>query len=342
MARDMADQECAQPILHVRDLSVCVSRAGTSVSLVENVNLTLTPGRTLALVGESGCGKTLTALALLDLVEKPAVASGSVCYRDREILGAPAGVLCTLRGDRIAMIFQEPMSAMNPLMRVGDQVAEPLWVHRHLSRREAREQVLALFAEVGIAEPELRYDAFPHELSGGLRQRALIAMALACAPDVLIADEPTTALDVTLQCQILALLGRLLRQRGMAMLFVTHDLTLVATIADEVAVMYAGTVVELAPRENLLVCPRHPYTRGLWQASPSWPGDDGRLRAIPGAAPEPSSRPAGCAFASRCERALPRCRLERPRLEDGVACFLPYVEPLSYPKTEGCVSGEGP
>jgi peptide/nickel transport system ATP-binding protein len=330
----MADPPLAEPILRARDLSLRLTRREQVVDLVVGVELELYPGRTLALVGESGCGKTLTALALLDLVDPPLVASGSVRFHGDEVLGAAEERWCALRGKRIAMIFQEPLAALNPLMRVGDQVAEPLWIHEHLSRRRARERVVALFAEVGIAEPELRYDAFPHELSGGLRQRVLIAMAIACGPDLLIADEPTTAIDVTLQCQILALLRRLQRDRGMGMLFITHDLAVVAAVADEVAVMYDGAIVERAPRERLLSRPRHPYSRGLLLASPAWPGTGRSMRAIPGALPDPSQRPSGCSFASRCDRVQARCRAERPVLADGVACFSPHEETLELQPTD--------
>jgi oligopeptide/dipeptide ABC transporter ATP-binding protein len=313
------------PALSVRDLRVTFTLPSGEHSAVDGVDLDLQRGETLALVGESGCGKSVLALALLGLVDPPGrMAAGSILLGDVELVGCDERTLRDVRGNRMAMVFQEPATALNPVTRIGLQVAEPLQVHRGLGRTEARAAALEALAEVGVPAPKERFDSYPHELSGGLRQRVLIAMALICEPQVLIADEPTTALDVTMQRQILDLLRDLQRKRRMATLFVTHDLALVESMADRVAVMYAGHIVEQGQADALVQQPRHPYTRALWRANPAAARHGRPLAVIPGSVPDITNRPSGCLFHPRCDRASERCRAERPLLADGVACFMPH------------------
>ncbi len=283
-------------LLSVRDLVVTVD----GHTAVDHLSFELAPGRTLGLVGESGSGKSLTALALLRLLPEPEVriAGGSITFRGQD----PAAV----RGDRVAMVFQEPSTALNPVMTIGCQVGEPLRVHRRLSRSAAWARAVSLLEEVGI--PGDRARAYPHEFSGGMKQRAMIAMALATGPDLLVADEPTTALDVTVQAQILDLLARLCRERHMALLLISHDLTVVAGRCDEVAVMYAGRIVEQAPTATLFAAPRHPYTAALLAARRD-------MREIPGSVPPLGAMPTGCAFADRCPRLGAGCRDALPPLD---------------------------
>jgi len=319
----------ADAILSARELRVVFDDDAGELCAVDGASFDLIRGRTLALVGESGCGKTVTALALLALIDPPGrIAGGSIRYCDQELIGADEQTLCRIRGHRIAMIFQEPMTALNPVLRVGEQVAEPLLVHKRMSHADARAATIELLGEVGISSPAQRYDCYPHELSGGMRQRILVAMALACTPEVIVADEPTTAVDVTIQAQILALVRRLQRERDMALLFITHDLALVEAIADEVAVMYAGRIVEHRPAADIVTHPRHPYARALWRASPSFSPPGEPLHAIAGSVPNLRHLPAGCAFFDRCPRRDDRCQAERPPLDDGVACFFPESESL--------------
>ncbi|MDT0684481.1 ABC transporter ATP-binding protein [Roseicyclus sp. F158] len=314
--------EAGAPALVVEDLSV---RRG-SVHLVESTSLSVAKGETLCLVGESGCGKSLTCTAMMGLTNAPLAAEGSIRVLGREISGLPERRLNGVRGRDVAMIFQDPMAALNPIQRVGAQVAEILSVHGEASRTERRREVLALFERVGLPDPERQARAYPHQLSGGMCQRVMIAMAIACRPRILIADEPTTALDVTIQAQILRLLRELQDETGMAMIFVTHDLGVVAEIADRVAVMYSGRVVEEAGVDEIFDAPRHPYTRALMacRVGTGQPGEV--LPAITGSVPAPSARPAGCVFAPRCDHAGPPC-LVRPRLKARmsgarVACHL--------------------
>jgi len=278
---------------------------------VRGVSFELAAGDTLGLVGESGCGKSLTALALLGLLPEGMAAAGSVRLAGRELLGLPERDLARLRGDRLAMIFQEPMTALNPLHPVGRQVAEPLRRHRGLSRGAARLEAKRLLDRVGIPNAERRLDAYPHELSGGQRQRVMIAMALACGPDLLVADEPTTALDVTVQRQILDLLLELVEERGMALLLISHDLGLIGESVRRVAVMYAGLLVERGPAERLFRRLAHPYSQGLFAALPrlgAGAGGQGpRLSTIPGRVPALTALPPGCPFAPRCPLAEPAC-----------------------------------
>jgi oligopeptide/dipeptide ABC transporter ATP-binding protein len=303
---------------------------------VADVSFVLCRGETLALVGESGSGKSVTALSVMRLFESPPgrIDSGTMRFRERDgqvvdLVQASEPQMRALRGAEIGMIFQEPMTSLNPLITVGEQVAEGMRRHAGLGRREAAARAIALLARVGIAAPELRARDYPHHLSGGMRQRTMIAIALACAPSLLIADEPTTALDVTIQGQILELLRDLQRELGMAMLFITHDLGVVAEIADRVAVMYAGRVVEMAPVRNIFATPRHPYTQALLRSLPrittgiAGPVD---LVPIPGQVPSPLALPSGCAFAPRCPHAQADCREAMPPLLDApdgtnVACL---------------------
>jgi oligopeptide/dipeptide ABC transporter ATP-binding protein len=278
---------------------------------VDGVSFTLDRGETLALVGESGCGKSLTSLALLQLVPPPGrVESGStIRLADTDVLSLEGEALRRIRGRRIGMIFQDPMTSLNPVFTVGDQIAEGVRAHLPVSRAEARERARTLLQEGGIPDPSGRLDAYPHQLSGGMRQRVMIAIALAAEPEILVADEPTTALDVTVQAQILEVLDRLRRARGMAVLLITHDLGIVAGRADRVAVMYAGQIVEEAPTPELFAHPSHPYTQGLFASVPRISGPVNRLTPIAGTVPPATAWPAGCRFRPRCPQAFEKCQL---------------------------------
>ncbi|OGQ89039.1 MAG: peptide ABC transporter ATP-binding protein [Deltaproteobacteria bacterium RIFOXYA12_FULL_58_15] len=314
-----------EALLRVRNLVISFAIDGKDCPAVDGITFDLERGRTLALVGESGSGKTLTAVSILGLVQPPGVITGgSIDFDGTELVGATTNAFCAIRGRRVAMVFQEPMAALNPVMRIGDQIAEPLRAHLGLSRVAARDRAIDLLGKVGIGAPAQRVDNYPHQLSGGMRQRVMIAMALSCDPEILIADEPTTALDVTVQRQILALLRKMQRERHMAMLFVTHDLSLVENIADEVAVMYAGRIVERASVQQILTTPKHPYSRALWHASPARHRAGERLQAVPGNTPGLTQRPRGCPFHPRCPRALERCHQDVPAFDASVACFVPH------------------
>jgi len=314
------------PVLEVDGLTVRFAAEAGTVQAVTDVSFSLSRGETVALVGESGSGKSVTSLAILRLTPDPpfCAVSGRAVLVDRsgsrqDLLTAPEQKMRDLRGSRVAMIFQEPMTALNPVLTVGEQVMEPLIYHRGLSRRDASSTAEDLLAQVGIPEPRRRLASYPHQLSGGMRQRAMIAMALACDPDVLIADEPTTALDVTVQAQVLELLQSLQQRTGMAMIFVTHNLGVVAEIADRVLVMYAGRVVESAPRDLLFNRPLMPYTRGLLASVPELipaAGQRKPLQTIPGSVPAPTELPPGCPFAPRCDWVEPAlCDSAVPPLE---------------------------
>jgi oligopeptide/dipeptide ABC transporter ATP-binding protein len=303
------------PLLSVRDLRVGFESDAGVVIAVDGVSFDLSKGETLAIVGESGCGKTVTAHALLRLLPAPVarVLGGRVSFDGVDLLGLDDACMRSIRGRRIAMVFQEPMTALNPVFTVGEQVAEGLRIHERLGRKEAMARAIEMMGRVGIPAPAERARAYPHQLSGGLRQRVMIAMALACRPDVLIADEPTTALDVTLQMQILHLLRHLQQELGLALLLITHDLGVVAEVADRVLVLYAGEVVESAPVRALFASPRHPYTAGLLASIPQATGErTARLPAIAGMVPSPRDWPAGCRFAERCARAAADCRASPP------------------------------
>jgi len=299
----------AEPLLAVEGLVTSFPADGSRrVAVVDGVDLAIARGEVLALVGESGCGKSLTALSIVRLVPKPGrVDAGRVRLAGRALEGLGADGWRRVRGGEIGMIFQEPMTSLNPVQTVGAQVAEAVRLHEPGSRAAARRRALALFEQVGIPDPAARLDAYPHELSGGLKQRAMIAMALAARPRLLIADEPTTALDVTIQAQILELLRRLGHELGMGVLLITHDLGVVNELADRVAVMYAGRVIEQGTRAEVLAAPRHPYTEGLLRSLPARAPRGARLAEIPGTVPPPEAWAAGCRFAERCPRAFAAC-----------------------------------
>jgi oligopeptide/dipeptide ABC transporter ATP-binding protein len=284
---------------------------------VDGVSFAVEAGEIVGVVGESGSGKSVTSLSILGLVPRPPgrIEKGSsVRFKGEELVGAPEARLRQVRGNEIAMIFQEPMTSLNPVYPVGEQIAEALRLHRKMGKREARARAVELLREVGIADPEERARAYPHQLSGGMRQRVMIAIALSCEPALLIADEPTTALDVTIQAQILELILALRERRGMGVLLITHDLGVVAEVCDRVVVMYGGEVVEQGSVEELFRDPRHPYTRGLLAAIPRLGKRVERLAAIPGTVPAPTAWPQGCRFHPRCAEALPRCADEAPPL----------------------------
>jgi oligopeptide/dipeptide ABC transporter ATP-binding protein len=305
------------PLLAVDDLTVAFGSNGAERRVVEQVSFSVGGGQTVGLVGESGCGKSVTAMSIMRLLPSPPsqVLGGRIVFDGADLLSLDAGAMRAVRGDRIGMVFQEPMTSLNPVLSIGFQIEEVLRLHRGVGRSEARKQSLEMLRQVGIGAPERRLAQYPHQLSGGLRQRVMIAIALVCRPRLLIADEPTTALDVTIQAQILDLLRRLKREFGMALLLITHDLGVVAEMCDEVVVMYAGRVVERAPAAKLFRRPRHPYTAGLLSAMPRLAPKGGKLPTIPGMVPPPGQRGIGCSFAERCVRALPRCRAERPELD---------------------------
>ena len=302
------------PLLEVEALRTHLDTPDGVLRAVDAVSFTIAAGETLALLGESGCGKSMTALSLMGLTPKTntRVLDGVVRLGGEDLLGLSEAAMRERRGARIGMVFQEPMSALNPVLTVGQQVGEALATHAGLRGKARRERGLALLEEVGMPDPAARWDAYPHELSGGLKQRVVIAIALAGEPDVLIADEPTTALDVTIQAQILALLDRLQRERGMALLLITHDLAVVNEVADRVAVMYAGHIVELADRETLFKAPRHPYTRKLFASLPGTTQRGQQLAAIPGTVPPLTAKLPACRFADRCEYAWAACRTSAP------------------------------
>lgn len=314
-----------QPVLAISDLAISfqtgLGRARTYPRAVDGVSLTVPPRSTVGLVGESGSGKSVTALSILRLLPEPParIDSGEVIFAPPgsapiDILKLSAQGLREIRGGRIAMIFQEPMSAMNPVFAIGDQLGEALRAHLPLSRREGLAHAVKLLDLVGVPDAARRAKDYPHQLSGGQRQRVMIAMALSCRPDLIIADEPTTALDVTTQAQILELLERLRAELGMSMLLISHDLGVVATVCQYVAVMYAGQIVEAAPSAALFRTPAHPYTAGLLSALPRLGVRHERLREIPGRVPRPSEMPSGCRFADRCPFVAERCRAEAPEL----------------------------
>ena len=302
----------AVPLVEISGLSVDFTGGGRLSRAVDSIDLAIAPGEALGLVGESGSGKSVTWLAALGLLPARALVTGSVTLEGQELIGAPQRTLETVRGKRIAMIFQDPSSCLNPVHRIGWQLGEALSLHRGLNGRARDAEALRLLDQVGIADARRRLSDFPHQLSGGLNQRVMIAMALAGLPDLLIADEPTTALDATIQAQILALLGAIRRDTGMALVLISHDLGVVAENVDRVAVMYAGRLVEEAPGPALFGAARHPYTQGLLAALPSLTGPRRRLAAIPGTVPEPWNPPPGCRFAPRCPAADSRCREQMP------------------------------
>lgn len=296
------------PLLEVNNLHVRLQTHRGPADAVRSVSFALERGETLGLIGESGCGKSITALSLLGLLPESAQVKGSIRFDGQDLVGQPDTALCRIRGNRIGMIFQEPMTALNPVHTIGRQVAEPLRVHRGLSQADARKQAVALLDRVGIADAGRRFDAYPHQFSGGQRQRVTIAMALACGPDLLIADEPTTALDVTIQQQILDLISDLVQERGMALMLISHDLGVIAQNVSRMLVMYGGSVVESGPTEAVFADMAHPYTRGLFGARPKVGSRRGaRLATIAGTVPELVDLPRGCPFAGRCAWTIDAC-----------------------------------
>ena len=319
------------PLLQVSDLRVRLNTSRGRAEALRGISFDVNRGETAGLIGESGCGKSMTALALMGLLPEDATLSGSIRFDGRELIGLPDAAMNALRGRRIAMIFQEPMTALNPLHTVGAQVAEPLRQHLGMDRRQARDEALRLLERVRLPQAAQRLDAHPHQLSGGQRQRVMIAAALACGPDLLIADEPTTALDVTLQAEILALIADLVEGSGMALLLISHDLDVMARSVDRVMVMYGGTVAESGPTADVFERLAHPYTRGLFGARPRIGAARGeKLVTIPGRVPELVDLPRGCPFADRCHRVLDVCREPPPPFPVGVGhearCF--NMEPL--------------
>ena len=318
----------SSPLLEVEDLSVSFRTDLGTVRALNSVSLTVSAGETLAIVGESGSGKSVTALSILRLIgDSGRIDDGRVLFEGDNLLDLDRRRMRGIRGNRIAMIFQEPMSSLNPVLTIGKQVAEPIRLHRGLPWRDALAEAKELLSRVAIPDAERRLDDYPHQFSGGMRQRVMIAMALACQPKLIIADEPTTALDVTVQAQILSLLKELTHEAGSALILITHDLGVVARYADRVAVMYGGRIVESAPARALYKKPVHPYTQGLMESIPQLTGDAGkRLVPIDGQPPDLSQMPPGCAFAPRCKYTSDRCEAEIPVLErvaDGHtrACF---------------------
>lgn len=309
-------------VLDVKNLQTVFFTNSGLFKAVDNVSFSVRRGETLAIVGESGCGKSVTALSVMRLVPDPPgrIVGGSIMLEGTDLLALDEPAMRQIRGNRISMIFQEPMTSLNPVMRIGDQITEAVRLHRPMGRKEAWDKAVEMLRLVRIPEPERRASEYPHQLSGGMRQRAMIAMALACRPALLIADEPTTALDVTIQAQILALVLELQKELGMGLILITHDLGVVAQTAQRVIVMYAGKKVEEADVDTLFASPRHPYTRGLMASIPAVPlpgaKSEARLVEIPGMVPSLTRLPKGCAFAPRCTLAIDRCREEYPPLQN--------------------------
>jgi oligopeptide/dipeptide ABC transporter ATP-binding protein len=303
-------------LLEVRDLVTVFDTDDGILHAVDGISFSLDSGETLGMVGESGCGKSVTALSVLGLIspQEGRIAGGRIFFEGRDLTGLGNAGLRKIRGDRISMIFQEPMTSLNPVFTVGDQIMEAIILHRGVAREEARRQTQELLGLVGIPAPEVRMREYPFQMSGGMRQRVMIAMAVSTRPALLIADEPTTALDVTIQAQILDLLRRLREQLNMSMLLITHDLGVVAEVVSRIVVVYAGRIVEEAPAERLFHAARHPYTIGLLGSIPRLDERRNRLQTIPGNAVSLINPPGGCRFHPRCARAMPRCRLEEPEL----------------------------
>jgi peptide/nickel transport system ATP-binding protein len=317
----------ATPVLSVRDLKVAFSgRRGVLVA-VDGVSFAIAAGEVLGVVGESGAGKSLTGAAVIGLLEPPGrIAGGEIFLKGRRIDNLSAEAMRKVRGRHIGMVFQDPLTSLNPLYRVGDQIVETIRTHMPLSDSQARERAIELLQEVGIQGARERIDSYPHEFSGGMRQRVVLALALCAQPELLIGDEPTTALDVSIQAQIIALLKRLCRERGTAVMLITHDMGVIAETADRVAVMYAGRIVEIGPVRDVVKNPHHPYTKGLMGAIPTIDNQSSRLVQITGSMPRLTAIPRGCAFHPRCPQAFDRCRVERPEMlpagSSQAACWL--------------------
>ncbi len=315
------------PLLSVRDLQVEFKTRLGSLPAIDRVSFDLMPGEVLGVVGESGAGKSLTGAAIIGLLEPPGrISGGEIRLRGERIDTLRGEAMREIRGRRIGMVFQDPLTSLSPLYRIGDQLVETIQAHSDLSAAKARERALVLLGEVGIPAPDTRIDNYPHQFSGGMRQRVVLALALAAEPELIIADEPTTALDVSVQAQIIALLRRLCRQHGAAVILITHDMGVIAETADRVAVMYSGRIVEIGPVKDVIANPLHPYTRGLMGSIPTIHDDKERLAQIPGAMPRLTAIPQGCAFHPRCVNAFAPCASRRPSLQpeagSQVACWL--------------------
>ena len=315
------------PVLSVRNLQVEFETRRGTLRAIDSVSYDIAKGEVLGVVGESGAGKSVTGLAVIGLIDPPGrISSGDILLSGLRIDNLPPEEMRKVRGKRIGMIFQDPLTSLNPLYRVGDQIIETIKTHTNLTDQQARKRAIDLLAEVGIPAPEKRIDGYPHEFSGGMRQRVVIALALCAEPELIIADEPTTALDVSVQAQIISLIKRLGRDHGTAVMLVTHDMGVIAETCDRVAVMYAGRVAEIGPVQEVIKNPLHPYAKGLMGAIPTLAGEDKRLVQIPGAMPRLSAIPPGCSFNPRCSSAFDRCRVDRPEpLRQGtqaVACHL--------------------
>jgi len=312
----MNNERLKNPILEVRSLSVYFSTEEGIIKAVEDVSFEIYPSEILCLVGESGCGKSVTALSILKLIPSPPgeIISGRIIFNGRDITKLSEKEMEKIRGNEISMIFQEPMTSLNPVFTIGDQIIEAIELHQRLKRNEARKKAIEILGKVKIPLPDKRIDDYPHQLSGGMRQRAMIAMALSCEPKLLIADEPTTALDVTIQAQVLSLLKEIQSEMGMAIMLITHDLGIVSEIADRVAVMYGGRLVETGPIDDIFNHTSHPYTKGLLDSIPKIEEKIKRLNAIPGQVPNPMDLPQGCKFHPRCSMAVEECRNIEPQL----------------------------
>lgn len=306
------------PLLSVQDLKVFFHTNGKVARAVDGVSFEVGQGETVCLVGESGCGKTVSALTTLGLIPQPPgeIAGGRILFEGKDILGMSEEDMRSIRGNRIAMVFQEPLTSLNPVFTIGDQIGEAIRAHERAGDEEVRQRCIRLLADTGIPAPEERLRDYPHQLSGGQRQRVMIAMALACSPDLIIADEPTTALDVTIQAQILHLFGSLQEKEGLSVLYITHDLGVVASIADRVYVMYSGSIAEQGETSQVFREPMHPYTRGLLASLPGRARRNERLYSIPGMVPNPAYKPKGCPFHPRCESSVDACRKTFPDMCD--------------------------
>jgi peptide/nickel transport system ATP-binding protein len=321
-------------VLSVRNLKVEFPTRRGVLTAIDGVSFDIEPGEVLGVVGESGAGKSITGTAVIGLIEPPGrIAGGEVWLRGTRIDNLPPDEMRKIRGKRIGMVFQDPLTSLNPLYRIGDQLTETITTHTNLTASQARQKALALLTEVGIPAPDTRIDAYPHQFSGGMRQRVVLALALAAEPELVIADEPTTALDVSVQAQIIALLKRLCAQHGAAVMLITHDMGVIAETADRVAVMYAGRIAEIGPVRDVIKQPLHPYTRGLMGSIPSLTGESDRLVQIPGSMPRLTAIPSGCAFHPRCPRVFTPCATFRPELEaeqsSQVACWLYHSFPVT-------------
>jgi peptide/nickel transport system ATP-binding protein len=317
----------SEPVLSVRDLRVEFATRHSVLHAIDGISFDISKGEVLGVVGESGAGKSVTGLAVIGLIDRPGrIAGGEIRLSGLRIDNLPPDEMRRIRGKRIGMIFQDPLTSLNPLYRIGDQLVETIRTHTNLSEQAARRRAIDLLAEVGIPAPEKRIDAYPHEFSGGMRQRVVIALAICAEPELIIADEPTTALDVSVQAQIIALIKRLGRDHGTAVMLVTHDMGVIAETCDRVAVMYSGRIAEIGPVRDVVQSPMHPYAKGLMGAIPTLGSDSARLVQIPGSMPRLSAIPPGCPFNPRCASVFDRCRIERPEPmthgTQAVACHL--------------------